>query len=261
MTVHSTAIVEDGATIGQDVSIGPYCHVSSNAVIKTGAQLDSFVRVMDGVTIGARCKIGASVVLGGAPQIFPYQDEPSTVEIGDDCVIREHVTIHRGSTRGHKKTIIGNSCYIMDTAHIGHDCHLADKCILARGVALGGHCDLGEGVYVGGHSAVHQWVSIGKGAFIGGVLPLTRDVIPYALVNGNPAKLKGLNITGFKRCGRDRRDIAKIREAFRTIFYGHGDSIKERAQIVQAEGSDLIEVGEIVQFVLNPSKRGLCTID
>lgn len=260
MTVHSTAIIEEGAWIGENVSIGPYCHISASAVIKAGAQLDSFVRVMDGVTIGERCYVGASAVLGGAPQIFPYTDEPSFVEIGDDCVIREHVAIHRGSTRGHKKTVIGNSCYIMDSAHIGHDSQVSAKCILARGATLGGHCELGEGVYVGGLTAVHQWVRIGKGAFIGGVVPLTRDVIPYALVNGNPAILEGLNLTGFKRRGRERKEIAAIREAFNAIFLKTGGSIKDRTKILQAEKSNLSEVAEIVQFILEPSKRGLCAM-
>jgi UDP-N-acetylglucosamine acyltransferase len=259
--IHAAAIVEDGAELGEDVVIGPWCFVSSKAVLGDGVKLANNVTIQGRTSLGARTTVAPFAVLGGAPQITPYKDTDSSLEIGVDCTIREHVTLHRGSTRGEERTVIGDRCFLMDSAHVGHDCYVGAGSILARGATLGGHCILGEQVYLGGLSAVHQWTRVGRQAFIGGLAAVTRDIVPFALANGNPTKLNGLNITGFKRRGFASDQIRDLLAAFDLIFSddGNNTSIKERLMEVADIYKHRPEVMEIVEFARGESKRGLCT--
>ena len=256
--IHPSAVVEPGAELGSGVSIGPFTHISSRVILHDDVAVDSNVRIMNGVEIGRGTTIGASAVLGGAPQITPYKDEDTRIVVGMGCTIREHVTIHRGSTRGERLTTIGNNCYLMDSSHVGHDCEVGNDVILARGATLGGHSVLGQGVYVGGLTAGHQWTTIGPYAFIGGVVPLTRDVIPYAIVNGSPAKLEGLNLRGLKRRGLSRDKIYGMMKAFDLIFRSQSSTLKERLAEASGQFSDIAEVAEIIAFAQERADKGLC---
>ncbi|MEL6259417.1 MAG: acyl-[acyl-carrier-protein]--UDP-N-acetylglucosamine O-acyltransferase, partial [Pseudomonadota bacterium] len=197
-------------------------------------------------------------VLGGGPQIHPYDDQPSRLLIGPDCVIRENATLHRGSSRGNLETVVGEACFIMDSAHVGHDCELEKGVVLARGATLGGHSWVGEGVYIGGLAAVHQWTRIGRKAFIGGLTPLTRDVVPYAMVNGNPCHMEGLNYRGFRREGADRHHLRALRAAYALAFGDSAGSLSERLKSTSARYGHIPEIRDILSFAEAPSKRGLC---
>ncbi|NJR20257.1 MAG: acyl-ACP--UDP-N-acetylglucosamine O-acyltransferase [Hyphomonadaceae bacterium] len=179
--IHPSAVIEDGAVIGSGAVIGPFCHISAHTQISDNVRLVGSVTTHGHVRIGAHTQVWPYAILGGPPQIHPYQDADTTLEIGANCVIREHVTMHRGSTRDAGVTRIGDGCFFMDKAHVAHDCVVGNNCILASSATLGGHAHLADGVYIGGLAGVHQFTRIGTYAFVGALALVTRDVIPFAI--------------------------------------------------------------------------------
>ena len=259
MTHHPTALIEDGARLGADVQIGPFCHVGPRAVLEDGVRLLSHV-VVKGVTrIGARTVVHPGAVLGGEGQIHGNDFPEGRLEIGADCVLRELVTMNCGSRKDKGVTTVGRGGYFMAGSHVGHDCVVGDDVTFANSVALGGHAQIGDGVILGGLSAVQQFCRVGKGAMVGGLTGVNRDVIPYAMAFGDHAELAGLNLIGLKRRGLSRDTINALRGAFRTIFYGEGGDIKGRAAAMKAQFPGVTEIGEVVDFILAPAKQKLCT--
>jgi UDP-N-acetylglucosamine acyltransferase len=259
--IHPSAVIEHGASIHETAQIGPFCHISSGTSIGAGVHLVGSVTTHGIVSIGERTQVWPYAVLGGPPQIHPYKDSDTRLEIGKDCVIREHVTMHRGSTRDAGVTTIGNECFFMDNSHVAHDCHVGDKCILARSATLGGHADLAEGVYIGGLAAVHQFTRIGTFAFIGALALVTRDVIPFAMASGNPAHLKGLNIVGFKRRGHSTSDIRDALAAFDMLFGDDVTPLQDRISDVGDSFAGNSQVETLLAFLNGNSKRGICSIE
>jgi UDP-N-acetylglucosamine acyltransferase len=257
--IHPTALIEDGARLGAGVEIGPFCHVGPRAVLGDGVRLLSHA-VVKGVTrIGARSIVHPGAVLGGEGQIRGNDFPEGRLEIGEDCVLRELVTMNCGSRKDKGVTSIGARGYFMAASHVGHDCVVGDDVTFANSVALGGHAQIGDGVIFGGLAAVQQFCRVGKGAMVGGLTGVNRDVIPYAMAFGDHAELAGLNLIGLKRRGLSRETINALRAAFRTIFYGEGGDIKSRAAATKAQFPDVAEVGEVVDFILAPAKQKLCT--
>jgi UDP-N-acetylglucosamine acyltransferase len=259
--IHPSAVIEAGAQIHPLARIGPFCHISSGTNIAEGAKLVGSVTTNGRVTIGKNTQIWPYAVLGGPPQIHPYTDSDTLLEIGSDCVIREHVTMHRGSTRDAGVTRIGDGCFFMDNSHVAHDCVVGNNCILARSATLGGHANLADGVYIGGLAAVHQFTRIGTFAFIGALALVTRDVIPFAMASGNPAHLKGLNIVGFKRRGHSTADIRDALAAFDMLF---GDDVTPLQDRITDVGDSFVgndQVATLLAFLNAPSKRGICSIE
>jgi UDP-N-acetylglucosamine acyltransferase len=256
-TIHPTAIIEKGAQIGEDARIGPWCMISAATVIGDGVELKNNVTTIGRVEIGHRTSIWPYAVLGGKPQITPYVDADTTLRVGEDCIIREHVTIHRGSTRSMATgmTSIGNGCYLMDSSHVGHDCFVGDRCILARGATLGGHTELGNEVYVGGLTALHQFTQVGRQAFVGGLIPVTGHIPPFALVDSNPPRIAGVNIRGLKRRNYDRALQRDIIAGFDQIFMDTGGTLVGRAEEAAANLADCEEIQEIAKFILTVSQH------
>lgn len=255
--VHATATVAPGARLADGVRIGPYAVIGSEVEIGPGAEIGAHV-VIDGLTrLGAGVRVFPFATIGLPPQDLKYRGEPTRVEIGPRTLIREHVTIHRGSV-GSGITRIGADCMIMCVAHIAHDCTLGDGVIVANNVLFGGHVSVGDGAYIGGGAAVHQFVRIGRFAAVGGMSGVEGDVIPFGLVMGNRARLSGLNIVGLKRRGFTRADIAVLREAFRLIFKQRDGTFAERfaATADRLGGNRLVD--EVVAFVRAGGKRPLC---
>ncbi|MCB8874825.1 acyl-ACP--UDP-N-acetylglucosamine O-acyltransferase [Acidisoma silvae] len=258
--VHPSAIVEDGAVLGQGVEIGPFCHIGPNVVLEDGVRLVSHV-VVDGHT-----RIGAGAVLfpyasaGLPPQDLKYKGEPTRCEIGAGTQIREHCTIHRGTATGTGITKVGEKCLLMAVVHVAHDCVLGDGVIIANNVVMGGHVSIGAGAVIGGSAAIHQFVRIGHGAMVGGVSGVEADVIPFGLVMGNRARLAGLNIVGLRRRGQESADIRRLRAAFRLLFQQEGVFATRLAEAHQRYGADPL-IAEILAFIDAPSKRGLIRRD
>jgi UDP-N-acetylglucosamine acyltransferase len=258
MTIHPTALVEDGAVLGAGVDIGPFCHVGPNVTLDEGVRLKSHVSVTGITRLGKGCIVYPGAVLGGDGQIRNNDFTEGRLQIGEGCVLREMVSMNVGSRKGGGLTTIGPRGYFMAGSHVGHDCHVGEGVTFANSVALGGHSEIGDGVIFGGLSAVQQFCRVGKGAMVGGITGVNRDVIPYAMAFGDHVELAGLNLIGLKRRGLSRDTINAMRGTFRLVFYGKGGSVQDRARQARERWPGIKEVAEIVDFVLADAKQPLC---
>lgn len=255
--VHPMAIVEDGVTLDCDVEIGPFSIIGSGVSLARGVRVHSHVVITGATEIGEGTVVYPHVVIGGAPQFRSDKGTGTRIIIGAENVIREHVTISRGSLIGGGLTRVGSRGYFMAYSHIGHDCHVGDGVTFANGVQLGGHCEIGDDVNIGGLAAVQQFGRIGRNAFVGGVTGVPGDVIPYGMVWGDRARLQGLNLIGLKRRGLSRDQIHALRAAFRAMFYGEG-SFAGRVARAAERWHDVPEILEITRFIQSRRKRPLC---
>jgi UDP-N-acetylglucosamine acyltransferase len=259
-TIDPTARVADGAVIGDGAMIGPYCIVGAHAVIGANCRLIAHVQVMGHTTIGADCTISPFVALGGAPQDLSYRGEPTRLEIGAGCTMREGVTMNVGTVKGGGLTRVGERGFFMNNSHVGHDCFVGNDAIFATSATLGGHCEIGDFVYIGGLSAVHQFTRVGSGVMVGGVCGVRGDVIPYGLVNGQYAALEGLNLIGMKRRKFTRERLAAVRSFYQALFHGPG-MFAERLERAKAMANDDPAIAEILRFIAEGKHRPLCLPD
>ncbi|MEQ8586215.1 MAG: acyl-ACP--UDP-N-acetylglucosamine O-acyltransferase [Thalassobaculaceae bacterium] len=255
--IHPTAVVEPGARLGDGVQIGPYTLVGPDVSLGDGCVLHGHVVVGGRTTIGPRTEIFPFASIGLRPQDLKYRGEPSTLEIGADNVIREHVTINPGTDGGGMVTRIGNGCLLMVGVHVGHDCTVGNQVIMANNATLAGHVTVMDFAVLGGLSAVHQFARIGRFAMVGGVTGVERDVIPFGSVMGDRARLSGVNIVGMKRRGLSRDEIHEVRKAYRLLFASEG-TFQERLEEVAAEFTASAPVMEIVDFIRSDSSRKIC---
>lgn len=251
--IHSTAVVEPGAIIAGDAVVGPYCVVGSEVTLGSGVELLSHVVVAGKTSIGPRTRIFPFASIGHRPQDLKFAGEASTLAIGSDCTIREHVTINPGTAGGGMRTVVGDRCLIMIGVHVGHDCILGNDIILSNNVGLAGHCVVDDFVIMSGHAGAVQFVHIGPHAFVGGMTKVERDVIPFGAVLGNPAMLSGLNLVGLKRRGFDREAIHHLRTAYRMIFSSEG-TLRERVEDAREMFPDEPLVQDIVRFITNAER-------
>lgn len=256
--IHSSAIVEDGARLGANVTVGPFCIVGREATLGDGVELISHAVVTGNTTVGARTRIFPFASIGHQPQDLKYQGEPASLTIGSDCTIREGVTMNPGTAGGGSVTTVGNGCAFLANSHVGHDCRVGNNVIFSNNVMLAGHCDVGDYVIIGGGAAVIQFARVGAHAFVGGMSGLENDLIPYGMAIGNRAYLSGLNIIGLQRRGFARADIHSLRRAYRLMFADEG-TLLERVEDVAAEFKEHTIVQEIVDFIRAGGKRSVCT--
>jgi len=256
-TIHPTALIENGAQLGENVSIGPYCVVGPHVRLDDDVTLESHVVVGGDTSVGMNTRIFPFASIGMPPQDLKFKGEASRLEIGSNTVIREHVTMNPGTEGGGLLTKVGNNCLFMVGAHVAHDCQVSDHVILVNNATLAGHVEVGEFAIVGGISAVHQFVRIGKHAMIGGMSGVENDVIPYTTVTGNRAHLSGLNLVGLRRRGFDRETIHSMRNAYRLLFAQEG-TLEERVKDVAEMFKEVEPVMEIVDFIFAESARPIC---
>lgn len=255
--IDPTARIEDGAIIGDGASIGPYCIVGPNVTIGAECKLLAHVNIAGHTTLGANCTVYPFASLGTPPQSLAYRGEPTTLEIGDGCTIRESVTVNVGTVGGGGVTRIGARGYFMAYSHIAHDCQIGNDVIFANSATLGGHCEVGDYVFFGGLSAAHQFVRIGAQAMIAAVSGLRHDLIPFGLVSGQFAHLEGLNIVGMRRRGFTHSRVKIVREFYQQLFHG-GGVFAERLAAVRPMGSADPAIAEILAFIGDGVKRPLC---
>jgi len=254
--IHSLAVVAPGARLGMNVEIGPFCTVGADVEIEDGARLVSHV-VVDGHTrIGADAVLQPFATVGLPPQDMKYRGEPTRTEIGARTIIREHVTIHRGTATGRGVTRVGTDCMLMAVAHVAHDCQVGNGVIVANNVVMGGHVSIGDNAVIGGSAAIHQYVRIGRAAMIGGVSGVEADVIPFGTVLGNRARLASLNVIGLRRRGFNKDQVARLRAAYKLVFRGPGVFAERVEQARILYGEDTL-VAEVLAFIDAPSQRGL----
>ena len=255
--IHPTAMVDSGAALADGVEIGPWSLVGPGVELGEDVRLLSHVVIQQDTVVGARTTIHPFCVIGGDPQHGGYKGEPVRLEIGEDCLVREHSTFNRGTPVGGGLTRIGKGCMFMTGAHVGHDAIVGDHVTFANQATLGGHSEVGDRGFLGGLSAVHQFGRVGQGAIIGGLAAVTRDVIPYGSAWGNHAQLHGLNLIGLKRKGYDKAAIRRLLAGYRELFEGAG-TFAERLDLVEAGYVDLPEIMEITTFIREAGKRPLC---
>lgn len=255
--VHPSAIVAEGARLGRDVRIGPYCVVGPQVRLEDGVVLEAHVVVAGRTTLGAFCHVFPFASLGQPPQDLKYAGEDSALVIGPRVVLREHVTVNPGTRGGGMTTRIGEGSVLMVGAHVAHDCQIGAHVILVNNASLGGHVEIGDHAIIGGLAAVHQFVRIGRHAMVGGMSALDQDLIPFGVAQGNRASLAGLNLVGLRRRGFPRAHIHALRRAYRLLFAEHG-TLRARGAEVAAALGHWPEVREMVDFVQAPSRRALC---
>jgi len=252
--IHPSAIVSPKAQLGERVEIGPFaivgdgCEIGDDCEIAPRATLERDVKLAPGV------KIGIGSVLGGAPQDLKYGGEPTTVEIGEQTVIREYSTINRGTSHSFK-TAVGSGCLLMSYVHLAHDCHLGNGVIIANGVQLAGHVVIEDKATISGLSAVHQFVRIGRNSFIGGCSRVSKDIPPFLKAVGNPVKLYGLNSVGLQRNGFSDEVVRELKRAYR-LFFRSDMNLSQAMQQAETELEQFPEVRELIRFV-EASERGV----
>jgi UDP-N-acetylglucosamine acyltransferase len=254
--IHPLAYVSPAARLGAGVRIGPFCTVGPDVELADGVTLHSHVNLDGRSTIGARTEIYPFASIGTPPQDLSYKGEPTAVSVGEDCVIREGVTINRGTPKS-GATVIGDRCFLMAYAHVAHDCRVGNNVIFANAATLGGHVKVGDYVFLGGLCGVHQFTRIGDFAMIGGVTGVKDDVIPYGMAfgaNGTSGELIGLNVVGMKRRGLGREDVRVVRACYETLFYGVG-TFAERFADASAAYRDHPAAGRLISFIEAGDKR------
>ncbi|CDN47760.1 acyl-ACP--UDP-N-acetylglucosamine O-acyltransferase [Neorhizobium galegae] len=254
--IHPLALVEDGAVIGENVVVGPFSHVGPRVVLKDGVELVSHAVVSGRTEIGRNCRIFPMAIIGGVSQSLHEAGEDSTLTVGDNCVMREGVTMNCGTVGGGGKTVVGNNCLFLANSHVAHDCQLGNDIIMSNNVMLAGHVHVADRAILGGGCAVHQFTRIGRQAFIGGLTAVNYDVIPYGMLNGNPGVLGGLNVVGMTRAGIERATIHVVRRAFKQIFEGESN-IRANAAAIRNDYADCKEAMEILDFIAADSDRAI----
>ena len=226
--MNSHSIIHKNAKIGKNVEIGPFCSIGQNVEIKENCKIHSNV-VIDGNTIIEKnTEIFPFATIGTIPQDLKYKGEKTKIFIGENCKIREYVTVNLGTKGGGGLTKIGNNCLLMIGTHIAHDCNIMENVIFANHSTLAGHVVVEKNVVVGALSAIHQFSRIGEGAMIGGMSGVTADVVPFTTVMGNRAKIAGLNLVGLKRNNTSKQEINELRRVFKYIFYSEDKTLEFR---------------------------------
>lgn len=251
--IHKTAIIEEGAIIGNNVSIGAFSYIGSKVTIGDNTNIATHAVIEGNTTIGKNNRIFSHSAIGTIPQDLKYDGEDTQLIIGDNNSIREFTLLNPGTIGGGGVTRMGNNNLLMGYVHLGHDVIMGDNCILANAATLGGHVELGNNVVIGGLTPIHQFVHLGDFAMIAGASAVTQDIPPYCLAQDNRAYIRGLNLNGLRRTF-DKADINLLKSAYRKLFES-GKPIKESANEI-LEDSDNKYVINLCEFIKN-SKRGI----
>lgn len=252
--IHPTAVVDPDAELGEGVVVGPYSIIGPNVVIGAGTRIDSHVLIERDTTVGENVRIHHGAVLGSDPQDLKYEGEETRLIVGDRTVIREYATLNRG-TRARGKTEVGSDCLIMAYVHVAHDCVIGNHVILSNAVNMGGHVEIEDWAVVGGVTPIHQFVRIGRHAFVGGASRVQKDVAPFVKAAGNPIELYGLNTVGLRRRGFPDEVRLELKRAYRLLFRS-SLNVSQALERARAELRPFPEVLHFLDFV-EQSERGV----
>ncbi|MEE4114841.1 MAG: acyl-ACP--UDP-N-acetylglucosamine O-acyltransferase [Marinilabiliaceae bacterium] len=252
--ISQKAYIHPDAKLGKDVIVEPFAYIAGDVVIGDGSWIGPNSVIMDGARLGKACKTFPGAVISAIPQDLKFDGEKTTTEIGDNTVMREGVTVNRG-TVALGKTIVGSNCLLMANSHVAHDCVVGDYCILVNNVGLAGEVVLGDWVIMGGGSAVHQFVHIGAHAMISGGTMLRKDVPPYVIINHNPVGYMGINNVGLRRRGFSKSQIDLIHDIYR-IIYQSGKNTSQALEFINESVEDCPEKTLVLEFITG-SKRGI----
>jgi UDP-N-acetylglucosamine acyltransferase len=246
--IHPTALVAPEAELGENVAVGAYAVIGPGVVVGANTRIGAHAVLQGPMRLGADNEVFPFASVGSAPQDKKYKGEPTRLEIGDRNVIREFVTLNRGTTKDEGVTRIGDDNLFMAYAHVAHDCRVGSHCVLANTATLGGHVHLGDWVIMGGFSGVHQFCKVGAHAFIANNAAVTRDVPPYVMAVGQPAAAHSVNAEGLKRRGFTPQQIRNLRNAFR-LLYRSGLKLADATEQLAAIAEEQPEVRAIVEFL------------
>lgn len=253
--IHPTATVDGAARLDATVRVEANAYIGPGVEIGAGTRVGPHAVVLGPTRIGRDNTVHAHACLGDAPQDKGYAGEPTTLELGDRNVIREFVTMHRGTTEDTGRTRVGSDGFFMAYSHVAHDCRVGDGVVMANGVTLGGHVEVGDRANLGGLCAIHQFVRIGRNVMLGGGSIVRKDIPPFAMASGNRASLHGLNRRGLERAGLPAETITALRRAYRTLFRS-GLRLEDALRALRESGSPTPEVVELIEF-LEHSRRGV----
>ena len=253
--IHVTAIIDSKAELDTNVEVGPYSIIKENVSIGAGTVIGSHVVIDPYVTIGQDCHIFQHAAIGAVPQSLKFKGEKTDVKIGRGTIVREFVTIHRGTEFGGGLTEIGEENFLMAYTHIAHDCITGENVIFANNATLAGHILVGNHATIGGLVAIHQFVRIGDYGYVGGKSAVVKDIPPYVIASGDRAKLHGLNSVGLKRHGFSQETLSLLKKAYRIIFR-IGITLNEAIERVTAEVEQVPEVVNLIDFIKS-SRRGI----
>lgn len=252
--IHPTAIVEDGAELDPDVSIGAFSRVSGQARVESGTRIAERVSLIDRVRIGPDNEINVGVVIGSDPQDWTYEDEPTGVVVGSGNVLREYVTINKATTPD-TETVVGDDNMLMAYSHVGHDCRVGNDNDFANGASLSGHVTVEDHATISGFTGVHQFARVGSYAMVGGLSRVRKDVVPYARVSGDPLSVYGINSIGLKRYGFDGDTRTLLKRAFKRLFRD-GNNTTQALEKIRDELPSHEVIGRLLEFV-EASERGI----
>lgn len=254
--IHPTAIIDPEAEVCEGVEIGPYTVIEKGVFIGEGTKIGPHVIIREGTRIGKGCQIFQYASIGEAPQFLGYKGEKTFLHIGDHNIIREFVTLHRGTPKGGGKTVIGNDNFFMAYSHVAHDCQIGNQIVMANGATLGGHILIEDRAVIGGLVAIHQFCRVGTYAIIGGLTGVLMDIPPYTKAQGDRAKLFGLNTVGLRRANFSEETLTALKKAYRIIFRSALTLEKALRKVGEDEIAQTPEVQHLLQFI-QQSKRGI----
>lgn len=252
--IHPTALISPKARLASGVEVGPYSIIAEDVEIGPKTKIGSSCFIDEGARIGAEVEIFHDAVVSGRPQDLKYAGEKTRFYVGNKTIIREFVTLHRG-TSATGQSSVGKNCLLMAYAHVAHDCRLGDNVIMANAVQLGGHVEIGDWAIIGGGTVVHQFCKVGAHSMVGGGFRITQDLVPYALAAGYPLKILGLNKVGLERRGFEKETIAALERAFRHLFRGKLNT-SQAVEKVKSEFDSLPEIKTLLDFIA-AADRGL----
>jgi UDP-N-acetylglucosamine acyltransferase len=252
--IHPTSIIKPEAKLGENIVVGPYAIIEDDVEIGNDCVIGAHAVIYNGARLGDRVKIFQGASVANLPQDLKFAGEPTQFIIGDDTVIREFVTLHRGTLETGKSQI-GKNCLLMAYSHIPHDCVVGDNCIIANAVQIGGHSHIEDWVIIGGLAGLHQFSRVGEHSMIAGIAKVTQDVPPYILAANNPAEFNGLNAIGLRRRGFKTEDIQTLKEAYKYL-YDKSLNVTQAVKVIESKFGDNIYVRKVLNF-LSGTKRGI----
>ena len=251
--IHKSSVIDSKAKISNNVKIGPFCYVGPNVILDDNVELVSNVHIEGNTRVGKGTRIFPFASIGTQPQDLKFKGEKNSLEIGENNLIREYVTINPGTEKGGGKTVIGNNCLLMISSHVAHDCNIGNDVVIANNVPLGGHVTIEDSVVIGGNSAVQQFTRIGQHAMIGGMTGVLSDVIPFGLSLGNRNNLVGLNLIGLRRAKISNEDIKIMQSAYQEIF--KSENFRSNIDNLNPEKKNNKFVNKIINFINADKKR------
>ena len=252
--IHPSAIVHPDTVIGDDVEIGPFAVIEDNVVLGNGVKIQTGAVISHGTRLGEEVNVFPQAVLGSVPQDLKFGGEETSLEIGDRTVIREFVSMNRG-TSAHKKTVVGSDCFFMAYSHVAHDCIVGNNCILANSATLAGHVTIEDWAIIGGLVPIHQFVVVGCHSMVGGGWRVPKDVPPYTTAAGNPLKPVDINKIGLSRRGFSEETISNLKKAYKVLFRSKND-MKDSLAELDSLGDLGAEVDHLKNFIRS-SERGI----